>query len=63
MVFQSGTVRIEATAIAGDTRVVVSDVFGVRVETVVTGAPIEAIPFEQVASIHRRMSQARTRRN
>lgn len=61
--FQFGTVQIEATQLADEVFLRVSDKFGMKKEFPVPGMRVEEIPMEQFAACHARWSQIVTRRN
>lgn len=63
LLFVDGTVSIEMTPIADDLRLVITDKFGFRKETVLAGTKPEHLDVRWLASVHRRFSMARTGRN
>lgn len=61
-VWTFGTVRIEATGLL-PTVVQFSDTFGYRREVRISLPDLDAVEWSAVADLHRRLSQASTRRN
>jgi len=63
MTTQHGTVTMTRRETESGVRIEMSDRFGYSNVVEVKGGKVEDIPLEAVAEVHRRFSQAATRRN